>query len=173
MEIENASIADIDEILRLYELARIYQKERFPAVWPHFDSSLIAQEINEKRQWKLVREDTIACIWATTKSDPFIWEERNAEPSVYIHRIATNPVFRGESVVVEIVAWAIKYAKKNRLQYVRLDTVGENQKLIAYYKKCGFTFLGLFKLKNTEGLPEHYHNAEVSLFELAVNQKPV
>ena len=168
MEIENASLTDVDEILRLYDLARIYQQERFPMLWPYFESSLIEQEINEKRQWKMVTNNDIACIWATTKSDPLIWEERNANPSVYIHRIATNPVFRGGNLVVEIVAWAKKYAAENGLQYVRLDTVGENEKLIAYYQKCGFTFLGLFTLKNTEGLPQHYHNADVSLFELKV-----
>ena len=116
----------------------------------------------------MVTNNDIACIWATTKSDPLIWEERNANPSVYVHRIATNPVFRGGNLVVEIVAWAKKYAAENGLQYVRLDTVGENEKLIAYYQKCGFTFLGLFTLKNTEGLPQHYHNADVSLFELKV-----
>ena len=32
MEIENASLADVDEILRLYDLARIYQQERFPVL---------------------------------------------------------------------------------------------------------------------------------------------
>jgi ribosomal protein S18 acetylase RimI-like enzyme len=168
MEIKNAQISDLDEILRLYELARAYQKERFPVVWPYFESSLVEQEINEKRQWKMVTENAIACIWATTNSDPLIWEARNADPSVYIHRIATNPVFRGGNFVVEIVAWAEKYAIENGLQYVRLDTVGENKKLIDYYQKCGFTFLGLSTLKNTEGLPQHYHNAAVSLFELRV-----
>ncbi len=168
MEIKNALISDLDEILRLYDLARVYQKERFPVVWPYFESCLIEQEINENRQWKMLTNDAIACIWATTTNDPLIWEGKNAETAVYIHRIATNPLLRGGNFVLEIVAWAKKYAVENGLQYVRLDTVGENEKLIAYYQKCGFTFLGLFTLKNTKGLPQHYHNADVSLFELKV-----
>ena len=49
-----------------------------------------------------------------------------------------------------------------------MDTVGENKKLIEYYQKCGFRFLGLSQLTNTETLPLHYHNATVSLFEMAV-----
>jgi hypothetical protein len=46
-----------------------------------------------------------------------------------------------------------------------MDTVGENHKLIEHYTACGFDFLGLSQLTNTDGLPEHYHNAVVSLFE--------
>ena len=47
-----------------------------------------------------------------------------------------------------------------------MDTVGDNPVLISYYTKCGFDFLGLSKLKNTEGLPAHYENATVSLFQI-------
>ena len=48
------------------------------------------------------------------------------------------------------------------------DTTGLNEKLIAHYTKCGFTFLELRKLQNSEGLPAHYHNVDISLFELEV-----
>jgi hypothetical protein len=40
--------------------------------------------------------------------------------------------------------------------------------LINHYKKSGFQFLGLYKLKETKGLPAHYTNATVSLFEKEV-----
>jgi hypothetical protein len=60
-----------------------------------------------------------------------------------------------------------KYAKENGKIFIRMDTVGENKGLIDYYQKCGFDFLGLLKLKNTENLPAHYHNATVSLFQMA------
>jgi len=49
-----------------------------------------------------------------------------------------------------------------------MDTVGENKGLISYYQKCGFNFLELLQLKNTDGLPAHYHNAIVSLFQIAL-----
>jgi hypothetical protein len=53
-------------------------------------------------------------------------------------------------------------------EFVRMDTVGENHKLIEHYTGCGFEFLGLSHLTDTEGLPAHYHNAVVSLFQLKV-----
>ncbi len=110
----------------------------------------------------------IACVWAMTFNDPQIWEERNKDPSVYLHRIATNPNFRGQNLVGEIVKWAKNYANENNKKYIRMDTVGNNSGLIKYYKKCGFDFLGLFKLNNTKGLPAHYDNATVSLFQMAL-----
>ena len=70
--------------------------------------------------------------------------------------------------MVNIVDWAKNYALLNNKKFVRLDTTGLNEKLIAHYTKCGFTFLELRRLKDTDGLPAYYHNADVSLFELEV-----
>ncbi len=170
-QIRNSNINDIDEIFRLYKIATDFQKTRFTVHWPEFDRKLIETEILENRQWKIVADEKIACVWATTFNDPQIWEERNEDPSVYIHRIATNPDFRGQNVVTHIVEWVKMYAEKNQKQFVRMDTVGDNPGLINYYTKCGFDFLGLLKLKNTEGLPAHYDNATVSLFQMTIKSQ--
>ena len=170
MEIVNCTLEDIDEIFRFYQLATDYQKTKYTVHWPSFSRTLVETEINENRQWKLTDNGMTACIWATTFSDPQIWEERNSDPAVYIHRIATNPHFRGKNLVLQIVAWAKNYALLHRKRFVRLDTVGNNEKLINHYVSCGFTFLGLFNLKDTDDLPAHYHQDGVSLFELAVEK---
>ncbi|QKG56969.1 GNAT family N-acetyltransferase [Hymenobacter sp. BRD128] len=163
--------ADIDEIFRLYRLATAYQVAvKGTVVWPDFDREMVAQELAEGRQWKLLVGDAIACVWAITFDDPQIWGAKNADPAVYIHRIATNPDFRGQSLVAAIVAWARDYARQHHKKFVRLDTVGENHGLIAHYTACGFTYLGLATLTDTAGLPAHYHNATVSLFELPVSE---
>lgn len=168
MVIKNSGIQDLSEINRLYEIARDFQKAKGAVLWPQFDTKLIEAEIIENQQWQILIDNEIACVWATTFSDPQIWEDRNIDPSVYIHRIATNPFFRGQNLVKEIVDWSKKYALENLKEFVRMDTVGENTGLINYYQKCGFDFLGLLKLKNTDNLPAHYHNATVSLFQLSV-----
>lgn len=167
-EILNSDNNDIDEIFRLYKIATDFQKLRFTVHWPEFERSLVEIEIAERRQWKIAIDNTIACIWATTFNDPQIWEERNSDPAIYIHRIATNPDFRGQNLVGQIVQWAKHYATEHEKKFIRMDTVGDNPGLINYYTKCGFEFLGLLKLKNTAGLPAHYDNATVSLFQLAV-----
>lgn len=171
MKIQNSTLNDIHEIFRLYQIATDFQKTRFAVQWPQFEKSLIQTEIKENRQWKIVDNDKIACIWATTFEDPQIWEDRNEDPALYIHRIATNPDYRGQNLVSQIVEWAKGFAKENHKKFIRMDTVGNNAGLISYYSKCGFDFLGLQKLKNTEGLPAHYHNATVSLFQITLSEK--
>ena len=166
MNIKNSTTADIDEIFLLYKMATDLQRAKHMVPWPVFDRTLIENEIHEKRQWKIIINNKVACIWATTFNDSSIWENRNIDPAVYIHRIATNPAFRGIKLVSEIVDWAIKYAKLNNKQFIRMDTVGNNEKLIEHYNNCGFKFLGFSKLKNTTGLPAHYQNATVCLFEI-------
>ena len=166
LQIANCTPNDIDTIFKFYKMATDFQKAKSVVHWPEFDPKLIEQELEENRLWKIISGQDIACIWATAFDDPDIWEERNDDPAVYIHRIATNPDFRGRNLVNHIVNWAIGYAAANNKKFIRLDTVGENKGLIAHYTKCGFDFLGLKKLRNTSGLPAHYDKATVSLFEL-------
>ena len=168
--IENSTHADITEIYRLYRLAAAYQRsKRTVVVWPDFARELVETEIKENRQWKMLINDQIACSWVTTFSDEQIWEERNADPAVYIHRIATNPVFRGNNFVSRIVSWGVAYARQQGKNYVRLDTLDNNTRLIRHYQDAGFQFLGMFDLKNTDGLPAHYHNVPACLFQIKVD----
>lgn len=167
MTITNSNKEDISEIFRLYKLATEYQKVKFPEnLWPVFDEDLIATEITENRQYKLVIENKIACVWAITYSDPQIWENSENDSSIYIHRIATNPDFRGNNFVKKIVDWSKGFANDQKKQFIRMDTCGNNVRLINHYKSSGFKFLGMKKLKNTSELPSHYHNADVCFFEI-------
>ena len=168
MKIENSTITDIDDIFGLYRIAAAYQRSKQTVVvWPEFEKQLVETEIREKRQWKLIIDEQIACVWAITFNDEQIWEERSADAAIYIHRIATNPDFRGNNFVSVIVQWAKEYAKNLGKDFVRLDTLGNNVKLIEIYTTAGFRFLGMFDLKNTEGLPGHYqNNIQACLFEI-------
>lgn len=169
MQLLPSAPADIDEIFRLYQSASAYQASIGSiVVWPEFERGLVEQEVREDRQWKILIDNQLACVWAITFDDPQIWGARNADPALYIHRIATNPAFRGRGLVAAIVEWAKTYARQQGKRFVRLDTIGENLGLIAHYTACGFNYLGLAKLTDTAGLPAHYHHAIVSLFELPV-----
>ena len=153
----------------MYRLATDYQKIKFPLnQWPEFDTKLITTEVVENRQYKLCIENKIACIWAVTYSDPQIWEDLDNDSSIYIHRIATNPAFRGNNFVQRIVDWAKDHASVHNKRFIRMDTCGKNEPLINHYKNCGFDFLGMKRLKNTTALPSHYHKADVCFFEIVL-----
>ena len=67
----------------------------------------------------------------------------------------------------KIVAWGKLFAKEKNLDYLRLDTWGDNTELIDYYQKCGFEFLGIIT-PDYKGLPKHYDGIMLSLFEINI-----
>ncbi|MFS4417835.1 GNAT family N-acetyltransferase [Maribacter sp. 2307ULW6-5] len=166
-KIVKASLKDADIILQLYRAAREYQRTKDGVVvWPVFGRSLVLAELREGRQFKMMGGNEVACVWAVTFSDALIWGPKNADAAVYVHRIAVHPKFRGRNLVGRIVEWAKEFAHGHGKRYVRLDTVGKNTRLIAHYTANGFQFLGCFPLAETKGLPAHYAQAPVALFQL-------
>ncbi|NOT75879.1 MAG: GNAT family N-acetyltransferase [Cyclobacteriaceae bacterium] len=168
MQIKNSTLQDIDTIFDLYTAAIEHQKKVFNKHWLPFDRRMVEKEILENRQWKIIINDEVACIFAITHNDPMIWKEKDKDPSVYIHRIVTNPSFRGQYFVKDIIAWARIFCRENGKEFIRMDTWGDNQKLIDYYTQCGFKFLGITQMGITEDLPKHYQNASLSLFEISI-----
>jgi ribosomal protein S18 acetylase RimI-like enzyme len=168
MEIKNSSIEDVETIFSLYDHAIAYQKTVFKKHWQGFERSLIETEILENRQFKMVIDSEVACIFAITFNDTSIWKEKDTQPSIYIHRIVTNPQFRGIGFVSKIIDWAKEYCLANKKLYIRLDTWGDNPKLIEYYIKCGFDYIETIKMENTEGLPAHYEGVTLALFEMKI-----
>lgn len=153
-------------IFNLYDEAVTYQKTKFDKHWLDFDRHMVMQEIAEGRQWKIMEGDEVACIFALTYSDPFIWKAKNEEPAVYIHRIVTVPQYRGKGYVKHIANWAKEHAKEHGKQFVRMDTWGDNYALIQYYQQCGFTYLGSITPTASEHLPKHYSAIFLSLFQI-------
>ena len=169
MLILNSSLKDVTNIFRLYNLATAYQKSKSNNHWQPFDPQLIETEIKERRHWKIVKEEIVVCIFSTSTDDSLIWGKKDNE-SLYLHRIATDPDHRGNNYVPFIIKWVKANARKTSIKYIRLDTFSENQKLVDYYLKCGFTLLREVILKKSKHLPKHYHNASLGLFEIKINE---
>jgi ribosomal protein S18 acetylase RimI-like enzyme len=166
MKILNSEPADIDTIFELYDLATAYQQKYTNRSWLGFERSLILEEILAQRQWKIVVDNKIACVFVTGFNDPHIWKEKDADPAVYLHRIATNPAFRGQGFVKHIVEWTRSYAKENGKKFIRMDTGSGNDKLNNYYISCGFNYLGTTGIDPEADLPLHYKKGDYSLFEM-------
>lgn len=158
----------VDLVLEMYEQAREIQRRHEIVIWPDFPREMIESDMAEGRLWALTENDAIACIWTICFNDPLIWGSRDNDPSIYIHRIATHPDFRGRMLVKDLLEWAENYGRQQERKFIRLDTVGNNRKLISHYRACGFDFLGMFTLSDTNGLPDHYRQDAVCLFEKAI-----
>lgn len=168
MQIVNSTLADIELIYTFYDAAVAYQKTKFNKHWQPFERSLIEMEIQENRQWKIIVDGQAACIFAVTYQDPEIWGEKNSDPAIYLHRIVTDPAFRGQNFVKKIAAWAIQFGKDNNKKYVRMDTWGDNQNLIDHYISSGFDFKGIITPEQSSALPAHYTGITLSLFEIEI-----
>jgi ribosomal protein S18 acetylase RimI-like enzyme len=167
--ITNCDERDFTMILQLYAAARDLQRERGRVVWPDFDDDLMKTEIAEGRQWKMLIDGRIACNWAVTFRDKQIWEDKDQDDAIYIHRLCTHPDFRGQRLVDAVIEWARPYAANKGRKYIRLDTLGNNAGLIRHYLSAGFDYLGIVRLADTSGLPKHYQDyADCCLFEMRV-----
>ncbi|TDX00624.1 GNAT family N-acetyltransferase [Dinghuibacter silviterrae] len=158
--------ADVDDILRVYDLGIQFQKTVFHRHWFGFDRDLLLREIGEGRHWKILCGDAIACVFSVLYDDPVVWNGDPA-PSLYLHRIVTNPAFKGNGYVRDIILWAQAYGRDLGKKYVRLDTFPDNEKLKEYYISCGFRFCGFRYFDPEEVIPEHYRDG-LSLFELEI-----
>jgi GNAT superfamily N-acetyltransferase len=174
MEIEglkfmNSDLQDMDNIFSLFDSAIAYQQKHGYDLWPQFSRNMIENEIAEKRHWKIMDGDTIACIFSVQYNDPVIWgEECDKDPSVYLHRTAINPAYKGRGIMRLIKDWAITHARELGKKYVRMDTWGNNISIRNYYIQCGFPYIGQQQLGQVEGLPSHYGGTLLSLFEIEV-----
>lgn len=168
MKFFQSTIADLDTITELYTAAIEHQKAVSHLHWLPFDIELVKTEIAEGRQWKILEEEQVACVFVTAYSDPAIWGENGVEPSVYLHRIVTNPAFRGRNMVGAIVDWALQHGKSLDKKFVRLDTWAENLKLKEIYLRNGFRFLGNAAPADPSALPSHYSGIVLGFYEMDI-----
>lgn len=168
MQIIKSEPGDISTIFYLYDMAVAYQKTKFDKHWLAFDRAMVEKEIIEYKQWKLMEGNVMACIFAIAYDDPFIWKEKNNDPSIYIHRIVTHPDYHGRHYVKAIIDWAKEHARQKNKKFIRMDTWGDNERLKEYYVNCGFDYLGIVRPAASGQLPAHYSAIVLSLFEITV-----
>lgn len=167
LQVKNSQINDIDTIFEFYDMAIAHQKKVFNKHWQGFSRALVQTEIDENRQYKILVDGVVACVFAVTFNDQLIWDDRDHD-AIYIHRIVTHPSFRGYSFVKEVVKWAKDYAIQNSIKFIRMDTWADNEKLLKYYTGCGFEYVGMVTMAKTDGLPKHYDGISLSLFEIVI-----
>lgn len=166
------AIDDLPAIRELFMAAIGYQKEKFGKHWHGLNEPVLLREIGEGMHWKIVEGGQIAAFFSIALDDALIWDERNADPAIYLHRIVTNPAFRGKGYVRHITEWAIEYGRAAGLRFVRLDTDRANARLNDYYRECGYTFCGIkvFHDVNDSRVPRHYFGSGLSLYEIRISE---
>lgn len=166
MTIENTTTEDLDLIYWFFDKAINYQKSKNYPAWRGYDKKVLQQEIEQRVQFKIISGADILCIFSISLSDPFTWQEREKGDAVYLHRIVTNPNFKGQKLFDKVLQWAKEFAAKKKLAYIRMDTWPNNINLINYYKSFGFEIVAYATTPDTEALPEQNRNLDVVLMQL-------
>lgn len=162
----SAATSDFHLVFDLYDKAIEFQRTVFDKQWLGFDADLVLREIAERRLWKIVDDGGVGCIYSVAYEDPVIWGEDSHISAMYIHRIVTNPEFRGRGYVRKIVEWARDHAAEKGLKFIRMDTWADNLKLKEYYISNGFEWKGTVSPESSRTLPAHYRDIQLGLFEI-------
>ena len=163
---------DLPEIRKLFGKAIEYQKVKFGKHWHGLNEMQLLSEIDNQLHWKIVETDAIGAFFSIAFTDELIWEERDTDPAVYLHRIVANPAYRGRGYVGAITDWAENFGRAAGKLFIRLDTDVDNSRLNAYYRERGYVFCGVKRFSDKDrantAIPLHYFGSGLSLFERAI-----
>lgn len=165
MQITNTEEKDLPFIYWLFEEAIEYQKRKGYPVWVGYDKQTLMNDIAEQLQYKIVIDNQIACIFSICYQDAIIWREKEQGDAMYLHRIVVNPSMKGQKQFEKVLEWAKKHALENNIKYIRMDTWGNNENIVDYYKSFGFQFIENFTTPNSADLPIQHRNLYLALLE--------
>lgn len=167
--ISNITLHDLEQITCLFNEAIKLKRKNSYKVWDIIDEVALPKDIENNLQFKIHHDDIILCVFTIQYNDPFIWQDKDQNDAVYLHRIVTNPNFKGHRLFEKVLTWAIQFAKQNKRKHLRMDTWADNHQLINYYKSFGFRFIENYKTTDTEELPLQNRNLNVALLELTID----
>lgn len=164
MKIIRTEKSDLPFVYHLFDEAILYQKRKNYPVWPGYDKTVLNNDIEDKRAFKIVINNEIACIFSIT-TDDMAWNDDGLGIAVYVHRVVVNQKFKGQRLFGVITNWLIDYAQKHQLKLVRMDTWGNNPVIIDYYKTFGFELTGFQQYPDTEDIPIQLRGNRSALLE--------
>lgn len=164
--IENSHALDLEDIYILFdEVIRSQQQKGLPA-WKSFDKNVLAADVEDRNHYKIAIGQSLAIVFSVRYSDAAIWRQKEKGDAIYLHRIVSNPRFKGQQLFSLVLEWTIEHAKQKGLRFVRMDTWANNNGLIDYYKKFGFDVVENFTTPNSPDLPSHNRNLSLVLLEM-------
>lgn len=166
IKIVNTTRDDWNHVVKLFQKAMSLQGKKGYKVWEEIEEKGLQRDLENKLQYKLVRDKEILGVFSVQFSDPLIWRERDNDDAIYLHRIVVSPNHKGQRLFATVLDWAKRCALEKNLKYIRMDTWADNEKIIRYYQSFGFVFKGYYQTGNEPGLPLQNRNLEVALLEV-------
>jgi ribosomal protein S18 acetylase RimI-like enzyme len=164
--IEPTDIDELQLIYPLYDAAIRYQRDKGFPVWQNFDRNVLVNDVNLHNHYKVVVDAHIAMVFSICYSDAVIWRHMEKGDAIYLHRIAVNPLFKGQRLFALILEWTRDHAQQRGLKFIRMDTWADNLTLIDYYKSFGLNFVGYSNTPDSPQLPLQNRNLALALLQM-------
>jgi ribosomal protein S18 acetylase RimI-like enzyme len=142
VNVRRAGRDDVAEVAALLDEATVWVGERGYEQWPlPFPQNEIAGAIERGEVYvaELGGEPvaTVTLLW----DDPRYWGDRPAD-AAYVHKLAVRRACAGRRIGSAIVEWADATAAAAGRAFLRLDCLGDNPGIRAYYEQLGFEHRG-------------------------------
>lgn len=171
MNIRPSKHLDIRTFRNFWDSALAYQQARQLPLWPPFPEKQVESEIRAGLHFSSdFPNGDLAGYFSVALADELIWSREERGDAIYIHRMCVNPSRKGSNLARSVLQWSNGYASSLGRKFVRMDTWADNQRLVGYYIDCGFHYIGDRQLGDVPGLPPHYSNTRLSLFQNTVDR---
>ena len=145
-----ALMADSENLAALYSEAASYAETVGHIDWENpFPIRIVKELIQDEELFCSNGEDGLinASVRLSQRGDKRIWQISDEDSYLYVNKLATANNVHGsgytESVILPNI---IKRATQSRSRGIRLDCLADNQRLIRFYLRIGFTALGVTSL---------------------------
>lgn len=169
INIINTVEEDLEFIYTLFEDAIDYQVKNGYPDWKDYSKESLKEDIHLKRQYKIVINNDIACIFTICLEDKIVWQKREQQDAIYLHRIVVNKKYKGQRLVGQIMGFVSKYSLNLGRLKIRIDTWANNPTIIHYYKSFGFKIIDYSFNPDVPELPIQMRGNKVVLMEYQVN----
>ncbi len=150
MEIRHARLEEIDEVMKIYSIAREYMREngnmhQWINGYPGYEE--VAGDIADNNSYVCILDGSIAGVFAYIRGIEPTYEKiyegewLNSEPYGVVHRIASAANKRG--VASYCLSWCLADCGN-----LRIDTHRDNIPMQGLLKKMGFSYCGIIYLKD-------------------------
>ena len=151
---------ELDEIMLIIEDGREFLQQQGINQWQHGSpgKEIIEQDIKNQTSYVYETDRNIVATAMITNYDrdyenyPTLWSK--CDNYLVIHRIATIKNKRNQGVGRQFLSAIVKFAKKENIDYIRIDTHKNNKIMRKFLSNFGFVELGEIKLTMKNNLDD-------------------
>ena len=158
--LRKAKSTESDEIMLIIEDGREFLRQQGINQWQHGspDKEIIEQDIKNQTSYVYeIDRDIVATAMITNydrdyENSPTLWSKCNNY--LVIHRIATIKNKRNQGIGRQFLSAIVEFAKKENIDYIRIDTHKNNKIMRKFLSNFGFVKLGEIKLTMKNNLDD-------------------